>query len=156
MFNSALQCSIAFNSFQQCSIVFNSVFKHPSPSSPLSPQAPQVLYPLRPLKPLYPLSPLKPLNLLKPLKSSKPTQVLHAPSSLLSPPNPLKSLNTYKLQLFMGTKQTQNCWTEYISRDLYFITSFVIQYSSIAAAWRRVRNISSWGKHLGVGSFKCP
>ena len=47
-------------------------------------------------------------------------------------------------------------WTENISRDLYFITSFVIQYSSIAAAWRRVRNISSWGKHLGVGSFKCP
>ena len=128
--------------------------------------APKALYPLRPLKPLNPLSPLKPLKLLKPhsspsrplkpLKFSKPTQVPHASSSLLSPPNPLKSLNTYKLQLFMGTKQTQNCWTEYISRDLYFITSFVIQYSFIASAWRRVRNIFSWGKHLGVGSFKCP
>ena len=54
-------------------------------------------------------SPSRPLKLLKPLKFSKPTQVPHAPSSLLSPPNPLKSLNTYKLQLFMGTKQTQNC-----------------------------------------------
>ena len=34
-------------------------------------------------------------------------------------------------------------WTEHIEEMFYFINSFVIQYSSIAVAWRPVRNIEN-------------